>query len=83
MWPFTLLFQVQSLLGQLNSATGELEGVQRAKVALQHWADEALAELNLLHSKPSKMRSDAALQEINHLRQIADVRGPRGQPNPY
>jgi nesprin-1 len=72
-----LIDQVQNKLSSLNSAVGELEEWGRQQDVMKLWSQEQRAFVTEWNARPSKLRSEAARQEVaqaEDLLQNIDIR---------
>lgn len=72
-----LIDQVQNKLSSLNSAVGELEEWGRQQDVMKLWSQEQRAFVTEWKARPSKLRSEAARQEVaqaEDLLQNIDIR---------
>ncbi|KAL3268198.1 hypothetical protein HHI36_007323 [Cryptolaemus montrouzieri] len=74
-----LLTKVQTCLGQLTSTVLELQEREKLKADLKDWIGNKRAVINDWKNKPTKLRSDAAKQDLDNMNELLLFIGQRKQ----
>lgn len=72
-----LIDQVQSHLSGLTTTVSELEELQKQRTSLQEWIQVQHAAISEWASRPTKLRPEAAKQELNAMNELLNTIGDR------